>query len=96
MLNPNKPVVAASTHYARCCVNALVEGRTSDMTIALHDFGAVGFNEGVALIREFFDVLFLATTPRERMRVRLFRFKLARRWAEFTRDLETARAARRI
>jgi hypothetical protein len=66
------------------------------LTIAIHDFESCGFNAGAALVREFTDaLLFPACGPRERLRVRLFRSKLSKRWAEFTRDLETARAARR-
>jgi hypothetical protein len=96
MLNPNKPVVAASLHHARCTVNAYLAGRTNiDPKIALHDFESIGFNEGAALVRDFMKALnWPDYDAHAALLVRLFRTKLAKRWHAFERDLETARAAR--
>jgi hypothetical protein len=91
----NNPIVAAPTHWARCTVSAFVSGRSIDLRLACHDFEVCGFNAGAALVREFSDaLLFPSCGPRERLLVRLFRFKMARRWAAFERELAAARDAR--
>lgn len=90
----NKPIAFGRDHLARCTVLAFVEGRGIDLRLAVYDFEAVGFLVGAELVRAFQEDILGICDPRSKLRLRLFRFKLARRWNEFVRELAAHRASR--
>ncbi len=73
----------APIHFARCTAEALVSGRGCDLRMAVYDFELAGAFECAALVRLFSDDLLAYGPPS--LRARLFKFKMARRWAEFTK-----------